>query len=162
MLIVRPDEFIIKLLACHLTYVNHNNSWKGLVVDHEGRDWMCPITDTDRLATVYILMRRFKRRCYESRFNVSIALGMSYKLTPAKALSLPKSHLMRMMRQHSMRSRYHYYSRFELAGVDPRDYRWPQYLSHNYVFPQDHTNVNPFIVTALHADIVGWLRYNMA
>ena len=91
MLIVRPDEFIIKLLACHLTYVNHNNSWKGLVVDHEGRDWMCPITDTDRLATVYILMRRFKRRCYESRFNVSIALGMSYKLTPAKALSLSAS-----------------------------------------------------------------------
>ena len=162
MLIVRPDDFILKLLACHLTYGKHTNSWKGMVVDHEGRDWMCPITDVDRLVTVYILMRRFKRRCYSSRFNVSIAMGMSYKLTPAKAMSMPKRQLMGMMRQYSLRSRRHYYSRFELAGINPRDYRWPEYLSHNHVSPQNVELVSPFIITALHADITGWSRYNMA
>ena len=161
MIEVKPDSTILHMLANHFVHKPLDNSWKGLVVDHEGRDWMAPITDVDRLVTTYILMHRFKRRCYRSQFNIAIALGMSYKLTPMAALKQSREHLMATMRSYSRRSRRHYYSRFELAGVDPRDYRWPQYLSHNYVFPQN-IEVSVHTVTALHEIITKWLKANMA
>lgn len=156
------DIEILRRMSSKLNYNCTRLGWSTFTIDHEGRDYHSYITDRDRIVTVYILMKRFKRRCYDSNFNMAIAVGMSYKLTPERALSMSRQKLMKMMRIFSMRSRAHYYNRFALAGIDPRGYDWPKELSHHQPYSFELGEVNSGEVIMLEEVIKAWFHLNLA
>lgn len=152
------DMAILHRMSSKMSFSGARLGWATFIIDHEGRDHYAYITDRDRIVTTYILMKRFKRRCFRSDFNMAIAVGMSYKLVPERALSMSRKQLMKMMRTFSTRSRAHYYSRFALAGIDPRHYNWPKELSHHrpYSFELEEAKLGE--VMMLEETIKSWFN----
>ena len=160
MIYIEPDNKILRMMLTRFLYNSIKDTWSTFVIDHEGRDYYTEIPDRDRLVTVYILMNRFKRRCYRDQFNVGIAMGMSYKLTPERAMTMSRRKLANMMRIYSLRCRAHFYSRFAIAGMDGREYKWPLEMSHHTPRPFEMDDVEDDCAAALRTAITSWLREN--
>ena len=158
MISIRENDYLLKLMAAGMIYNDSVGKWSTAIIDHEGRDYYDRISQTDRLAGAYLIMRKLRRRCYHHRVNLALVMGLTYKLQPEQILKLSRRELMRMMRQYSKRSRWHYYSRFMLTKLDPRQFKWPEHLSHNHHHvPDTDAAVD---VALLRGTILGWLAEN--
>lgn len=136
MISIRENDYLLKLMTAGMIYNDSVGKWSTAIIDHEGRDYYDRISQTDRLAGAYLIMRKLRRRCYHHRVNLALVMGLTYKLQPEQILKLSRRELMRMMRQ----------------------FKWPEHLSHNHHHvPDTDAAVD---VALLRGTILGWLAEN--